>query len=222
MYRLLTANIQRIGISIRFRLANGLFLQPFAKVTNMGQKKVRLLPQEYKIDIAEDKREELTRDSFKEIITDGVMRVYNDMDEVLFNKEGLNMRHAESALLLRVVTAHWQHYNEEVEQVKQGIGLRSIGQRDPLTEFRLEAGQMFDDSIHKIKLATASNIFASDIRRHLAIKKYSEEAYSNMSLSGETKAKAKNDATPASNKKVGRNDPCPCGSGLKYKKCCGK
>jgi len=129
-----------------------------------------------------------------------------------------NMRLLEKAVYLRVIDTWWIEHLEAIDSLKEGIGLRGYGQRDPLVEFKREAYSLYERLIAGIEGDVSKTIFKVQLVRQeqpknvtpvTEGKKYHEEAGS-----GHVSSKA--------GKKVGRNDPCPCGSGKKYKKCCGK
>ena len=101
------------------------------------------------------------------------------------------------------------------DQLKQGIGLRAYRQRDPVQEYQFEASSMFDEMIYNIKEETVKTLFHVRIERAPERERVAEPIEANH---GETE-KRKPIVKP---KKIGRNDPCPCGSGKKYKYCCGR
>lgn len=131
----------------------------------------------------------------------------------------------ERVILLRVVDARWQDHIDEMEQLRQMIGMRAhYQQKDPFVEYRLEGMSMFDDMIDEIKKETVHYIAHSKpaesvVRRVAPVKVKAEFAKDT-----ESDDNAKPSDTPktvVNTEKVGRNAPCPCGSGKKYKKCCG-
>ena len=201
---------------------NNLFLSAGWWITNKDERIFRnVFVKENRIFVPKAKREDMTREQLKEIILKGAMKIYNTLDSHI-KSLGLNMREAERSVVLTVVNYNWQNHMEEAEQLKQGIGLRSYGQRNPLIEYKLETADMFDNLVHTIKIESATAIFRSNLVGTILHRKAMVEAMEkeNQGIrlgAGET-SKAKN----AANKKVGRNDPCPCGSGKKYKKCCGQ
>ncbi|MFZ7101329.1 MAG: preprotein translocase subunit SecA [Peptococcaceae bacterium] len=123
-----------------------------------------------------------------------------------------NQREIERLVLLKAVDAKWMDHLDAMDQLRQGIYLRAYGQRDPLTEYKFEAYDMFTQMIEEIQQETVRYIYRvrmverPEERTDVVENKYSEE---------QTK-------TPVKSNKIGRNEPCPCGSGKKYKKCCGQ
>jgi preprotein translocase subunit SecA len=122
--------------------------------------------------------------------------------------------------MLQIVDNHWKDHLLNMDHLRDGIGLRGYAQQDPLREYQREGYEMFMDLIHRIKADTVGTLFHLQVRPQQEIPQEARPAQQQMFFShGNGGA-----ATPASRKaaKVGRNAPCPCGSGKKYKKCCGR
>ena len=131
------------------------------------------------------------------------------------SSHGVDMREVERIILLRSVDEKWMNHIDDMDQMRQGIGLRSYGHRDPVVEYKIEGFEMFEEMINAIRELTVSSLLRVGFAKRLERKKVAEptaESY------GDDEPKKK-PARAAS--KVGRNDPCPCGSGKKYKNCCG-
>jgi preprotein translocase subunit SecA len=125
------------------------------------------------------------------------------------------MRELERFVTLKAVDAKWMDHLDAMDQLRQGIGLRAYGQKDPLIEYKHEAYDMFAEMISEIQEEIVRYIYhVTVVERPKERKGLSENRY------GETNATAK--PGPVTSVKIGRNDLCPCGSGRKYKKCCGK
>ena len=129
------------------------------------------------------------------------------------------MRELERMILLRNVDMKWMDHIDAMEELKQGIGLRAYGQQDPVVAYRMEGYDMFDEMTVSIREDTVRQMLTVRIRRQEDVKR--EQVAKPTSESGATDGSEKN-RTVRKTKKVGRNDPCPCGSGKKYKKCCGR
>ena len=128
------------------------------------------------------------------------------------------MRELEHVILLKNVDILWMDHIDAMEELKRGIGLRAYAQHDPVVEYRLEGFEMFDEMIAAIRENTARMMLTVQIRRQEEPKREEVAKPTATSADGtDTKRPVRN-----SGKKPGRDDPCPCGSGLKYKKCCGK
>jgi len=124
--------------------------------------------------------------------------------------DGFDFKRLEREVLLRTVDAKWMDHIDAMDALRRGIGLRGYGQRDPILAYRQEGWDMFEDMVSRIHCDTAAILLKIQIEKK-------ENGKTQLS---QQIANAKKSA--AAQKKVGRNDPCPCGSGLKYKNCCGK
>jgi preprotein translocase subunit SecA len=127
------------------------------------------------------------------------------------------MRKVEKKILLEEVDRHWMEHLEAMDDLKEYVGLNSYAQRDPVAIYRLESADMFDDMIEDIKDCTVRKVLSvvprlSSTERTQTIK---------VANSKQNIAPTQKPMPVRAQKKVGRNDPCPCGSGKKYKKCCG-
>ncbi len=127
-------------------------------------------------------------------------------------EEDFNFKATERNLLLRQVDSHWMEHIAAMDQLKKGIGLRGLGQRDPVMEYRREGFDMFDEMIESIQRTTAINLAKANVDAWIERK--------NMYILEKQRHTTIRNTSPTKN--VGRNDPCPCGSGRKYKNCCGK
>ena len=137
------------------------------------------------------------------------------------SEQAETIRQLEKILYLRVIDTLWIHHLTEIDYLRQGIGLRGYGQRDPLVEYKFEAHQLFNRLLTRIEDEVVNSIFKVSIAPTIEQKRKIEEIKENSSIfennndPGESKP-------IVSTKKIGRNDPCDCGSGKKYKHCCGK
>ncbi len=137
------------------------------------------------------------------------------------------VRYLEKVIMLQAIDHHWKDHLLAVDQLKEGIGLRGYAQKNPLFEYQREAYQMFLEMLDRIKKDTIQKLFTVQIAREQEAKELKAERRQNFVLSrgeglqagGKTEA-GKGVTIRRDVKKVGRNDPCPCGSGKKYKKCC--
>ena len=126
-----------------------------------------------------------------------------------------NMRELERVCLLRNVDLKWMDHIDDMSDLKQGMYLRGYGQHDPVVEYRIEGFEMFDSMIEAIREDTVKMLLT--VRRRAEEPKREQVAVP-MEAGGDGTVQQR----PAAKKKVGRNDPCPCGSGKKYKHCCGR
>ena len=127
------------------------------------------------------------------------------------------MRELERVVLLKVVDSHWMDHIDAMHELRRGIGLQAYAQHDPIVEYKRQGFDMFDEMINEIKDDTARMIFIARIIGQAVPQR--EQLMKPTATSGDGTLTRQ---PVHKNKKPGRNDPCPCGSGLKYKKCCGK
>ncbi len=128
------------------------------------------------------------------------------------------MRELERMVMLQVIDSKWRDHLSEMDYLKEGIGLRAIGQKDPLVEYKNEAFELFQSMMQSIKEDFVKYIFHVQVVQEEAARPHLR------AVSGGNESAVTKGAAPSrpkkTGKKVGRNDPCPCGSGKKYKKCC--
>ena len=129
-----------------------------------------------------------------------------------------NMRELERVVLLKVVDSKWMEHIDAMDELKKGIGLRSYGQHDPVSEYRVEGFNMFDEMIANIQEETTKLLIMANLAK--PVKREAVAKVTGTSGGGDNSVKKQPIRRSAD--KVGRNDPCPCGSGKKYKKCCGR
>ncbi|MBQ9745649.1 MAG: preprotein translocase subunit SecA [Clostridia bacterium] len=167
-----------------------------------------------KEDFAEER--EYTIDEVTALLSERANSVYKKQQEIF----GAEIRELERVALLRAVDIHWMQHLDAMDDLRGGIGLSAYAQRNPLNEYRIAAGEMFDAMIANIRVDTVRMILftrpVEQIQRMQVAKQ--REAQAKAVGSEDTK---KQPVVKKASEKVGRNDPCPCGSGKKYKKCCG-
>ena len=127
------------------------------------------------------------------------------------------MRELERICLLRNVDAKWMDHIDNMDQLKQGMGLRGYGQHDPVTEYRVEGFQMFDEMVANIREDAVHMLLTIEVRRPEVQPK--REQVAQPTGEGAAARPGAKGSAPVRVQKIGRNDPCPCGSGLKWKKC---
>ena len=159
-----------------------------------------------------DKMEILTKEMLKDELLTLAHKMYDAKEEEVGSDV---MRSLERYILLKVVDAKWMDHIDNMDRLKQGINLRAYGQRDPVIEYKEEGYEMYEEMLGAIGEDVVKLMFRVKINTN------TDRADSGMKMvegNGEPK---KRTATVRKEAKVGRNDPCPCGSGKKYKKCCG-
>ena len=161
--------------------------------------------------ISDDELETITREDVKDELMDIAMKRYANQEEVF----GENMRELERVIMLRVVDTLWMDHLDEMEHVKREIGLRAYGQHDPVVEYKNVGAELYQGMLDAIKRDTVTYILSAmprvQIEREQVAKPLDTGGDGSLKNTG---ARAKQEP--------GRNDPCPCGSGKKYKHCCGK
>jgi len=131
------------------------------------------------------------------------------------------MRDLENYILLQTVDTLWKDHLLNMDYLKEGIGLRSYGQQDPLVAYKREGHEMFQQMIDRIKEETLQKLFYIQIQREEQVQEMRAEQEDQPMFYGPAEAPPKRQAV-RKEAKVGRNDPCPCGSGKKYKRCHGR
>ena len=130
---------------------------------------------------------------------------------------GIDMREFERVVLLSCVDHRWMDHIDAMDRLRDGIGLRAYGQHDPVVEYKLEGFDMFDDMVRLIREDTLIRLYHAQIRQNIQRQQVARPAEAR--LAGQENDRPK---TVKAGAKVGRNEPCPCGSGKKYKNCCGR
>ena len=159
----------------------------------------------------------LTRHGLAESIFESAMETYEGK-ETTFGAKGF--RKVEQMIVLQVVDDLWKEHLLAMDQLKEGIGLRGYAQQDPLVVYKQEGFEMFMEMIERVKEETVKFLFRVQVARsdEMAAKEKKRQDRLVYSHDGD----GARQPVRRSEKKVGRNQPCPCGSGKKYKKCCGK
>ena len=129
----------------------------------------------------------------------------------------MDFEEIERVILLKVVDKQWMDHIDAMDALRRGIGLKAYGQQDPVIAYKQEGFAMFDDMIDRIHEETVALLMRVNVER--APKREGQNLDLVVSSGGSKQAKAPK-ANRSENKDVGRNDPCPCGSGKKYKNCC--
>ncbi len=157
-----------------------------------------------------------TAEEASELLTTRAHEVYAKQQEVF----GEHIRELERVALLTSVDRHWMEHLDAMDDLRGGIGLAAYAQRNPLNEYRLAAGDMFDSMIGDIRVDTVRMVlFSRPAQQIQRVQVARQKSASAAAVGGEDTKKRP--VVKKAAEKVGRNDPCPCGSGKKYKKCCG-
>jgi preprotein translocase subunit SecA len=162
--------------------------------------------------------EDVDRDQFREDLLNLVRERYESREKEF--GEPL-MRDLENYILLQTVDTFWKDHLLNMDYLKEGIGLRGYGQQDPLVAYKREGHEMFQQMIDRIKDEAVRMLYHIQIDREEQVQEMRKEQEDQPMYFGPPEGAAKTQAVRKDGK-VGRNDPCPCGSGKKYKKCHGK
>ena len=160
--------------------------------------------------------EDLERQDLVDTLTDRAMSIYDTKDA---QYGGEIMRELERVILLKTVDRYWMDHIDNMDELRRGIHLRAYGQKDPVVMYRVEGFDMFDQMINAIREDTSRLMLTVQIRTQEEPKREQIAKPTSTSSDGTDKART---VRKTASQKVGRNDPCPCGSGKKYKKCCGR
>ena len=158
--------------------------------------------------------EKLSPDELSDMLYDLAVETYEKKEESMTPTV---MRELERVIMLRVVDEHWMENIDAMDDLKQGIGLRAYGQHDPVVAYKEEGYEMFQAMVQAIREETIRRMFLVQLRPAQEVKR--ERVAKETGTAATTNAEVKKQPVRKT-KKAGPNDPCPCGSGLKYKKCC--
>jgi len=173
----------------------------------------------YRLDtIDADTLNGLTREGLAELFADFSIRKYNQKEAAVGSED---FRNLERVIMLQTVDNLWKDHLLSMDHLKEGIGLRGYGQQNPLIVYKKEGFELFQEMISRIKEETVGILFRIQISEPERIADLRQPKEQKLIFSGGDGPEKK---TPIrrNEKKVGRNEPCPCGSGKKYKKCCGR
>ncbi|MEF3280274.1 MAG: preprotein translocase subunit SecA [Elusimicrobiota bacterium] len=169
--------------------------------------------------------ENLDYNSLKSEIIERVKQLYVKREED-FKERGVNFKELERILLLQIIDHNWKNHLYELDHLRKGVVLRAYGQKDPLIEYQKESYGLFERMLDRIRDNMVEYLFKIQLPPRIirpVISKQKENNEQNKNEQGQSLPKKELTQPQAATKiKVGRNDPCPCGSGKKYKKCCGK
>jgi preprotein translocase subunit SecA len=185
------------------------------------------------LDFDHQKSEDMTRDSLRELMLKAASDRYEERESEL---GGDLLRRLEKVIMLDAIDQFWKEHLLGIDQLKEGIGLRGYGQKDPLIEYQKEGYEMFLDTLDEIKRVTVRNLFRFSLvgeteaeertsrpqRMVLTRGEIPQMMPQEMAMAAESGGGGRIETVRREGRKIGRNEPCPCGSGKKYKKCCGR
>jgi preprotein translocase subunit SecA len=168
-------------------------------------------------DLGAEEFDSLKPEDLREIVAEQVKTAFLEKEK-LFGKEELE--EIERLIMLQIIDNQWVTHLQDMEHMKEGIGLRGYGQLDPLREYQKEGFALFEELMDRIREESLGTLFRLQLlRRKPEDVPRKKKKKLQMSHGDESD---KPSTVRRKGKKVGRNDPCPCGSGKKYKKCCGR
>ena len=166
----------------------------------------------------EEELKKLKMDDIYELLCDRVLKKYGEKEE-LFGRE--TFLEVQRSILLRNVDTAWMEHIDAMDELKSEINLQAYAQRDPVTEYRITGGDMFDAMVEEIREKTVRAILSVVPRPAEPINRVQVANPLTSGFEGGEKKTVRVTIRKPASEKVGRNDPCPCGSGKKYKNCCG-
>ena len=161
-----------------------------------------------------DETKNMKKAALKETLTEMALQAYADKESEFPDPE--SMREAERVVLLKTIDRKWMDHIDDMDQLRQGIGLQAYGQKDPLVEYKMSGFEMFDEMTANIQLDTLRLLFHVRVEEKVEREEVAKVTGTNKD---DTLARAPQKRAA---EKVYPNDPCPCGSGKKYKQCCGR
>jgi preprotein translocase subunit SecA len=163
---------------------------------------------------------DLGRDDLAEFAHEAADQAYERRENQLGSE---SLRQLERLVTLRIIDDRWRDHLYELDQLKSGVGLRAYGQKDPLLEYKQEAFQLFVSLLDDVDQQIVETIFRAELvpASEEAVRRPQNVVARHPSL-GQSGEKPHKSPTARTKRKVGRNEPCPCGSGKKYKRCCGR
>ena len=161
----------------------------------------------------------LTTERLAQLIYDSALKIYDEKEAVIGTED---FRHLERIIMLQTVDSLWKDHLFSMDHLKEGIGLRGYAQQNPLIVYKKEGFDMFQAMISRVKEETLGILFRIQISEPDRINDLRQPAKQDLVYSSGDEASQKKKPVKRAAQKTGRNAPCPCGSGKKYKKCCGK
>jgi preprotein translocase subunit SecA len=164
----------------------------------------------------------MTLEELTESLDQQVTQVYEEKEKRITPPI---LRQLEKIIMLQSIDSLWKDHLLNMDHLKEGIGLRGYGQQNPLQEYQKEGFEMFEEMVHRIQEDVVQKLFTVEIAHEAVMEEVAaRERPQRMVLSrgGEGGEVERPAAAKRQGEKIGRNNPCPCGSGKKYKRCCGK
>ena len=161
--------------------------------------------------MTEEQKKKFKANDLIQLVKQACVKLYEEAETMFPDSE--QMREIERVILLKVIDRHWMDHIDDMEQLRQGIGLQAYGQRDPLVEYKMAGYDMFNDMTTSIQEDTVRALL--HLRREEKVEREPAAKVTGTNRDDTTKREPVKRTT----KKIYPNDPCPCGSGLKWKNC---
>lgn len=166
------------------------------------------------VSIKEENKEGYTKEKLKDALNTLAIKLYEMKEQEIGEEE--RMRELERVIMLKVIDSKWMDHIDDMDQMRQGIGLHAYAQRDPIQEYKFVSYDMFEELNQNIVTDTIRTLYRVRIVTEPVREEVAQPMFTNKDDSSVKQPKMRKE------EKIGRNDPCPCGSGKKYKQCCGK
>jgi preprotein translocase subunit SecA len=157
---------------------------------------------------------DIRKNELKQKLKEEAVKLYEEKEQEFPSEE--QIRELERVVLLKVIDQKWMDHIDDMEQLREGIGLQAYGQRDPRVEYKMTAYDMFNEMTESIQHDTIRLLYHIQVQQKVEREEVAKVTGTNKDDSGPRKPVQKTE------KKIYPNDPCPCGSGKKYKQCCGR
>ena len=164
--------------------------------------------------VTKERVEKISKNELKQQLKEEAVKLYEEKEAEFPEEE--QIRELERVVLLKVIDQKWMDHIDDMDQLREGIGLQAYGQRDPKVEYKMSAFEMFDEMIAGIQQDTVRLLYHVRIEQKVEREQVAEVTGTNKDESGPRKP------VQRAERKIYPNDPCPCGSGKKYKQCCGR
>ncbi|MDY2937058.1 MAG: preprotein translocase subunit SecA [Fusicatenibacter sp.] len=164
--------------------------------------------------ITPERVKDMSKNQLKQELKEEAVKLYDEKEAEF--PEAEQIRELERVVLLKVIDQKWMDHIDDMDQLREGIGLQAYGQRDPKVEYKMAAYDMFNEMLESIQQDTVRLLFHVRVEQKVEREQVAKVTGTNKDESGPKKPKQRTE------KKIYPNDPCPCGSGKKYKQCCGR
>jgi preprotein translocase subunit SecA len=175
-----------------------------------------------RLNLDDGAREGLDTEDAQQLVVDRIRALYDEKEKTFTEPV---LRHLEKVVMLQAIDTLWKDHLLAMDHLKEGIGLRGYGQKNPLQEYQREGFDMFQDLMNRLDADIVEKLYTVQLAREEDVERMQQkqqQRQAKMSMThGSEPAAAQPEVIRRDTPKVGRNDPCVCGSGKKYKKCCG-